>query len=113
MALIPHTCGQACSSPDFWLVALAFKPAADAVTCHGCVQIAGLMTNLTQEYTNFLNFLTTAPSAFNVFKNDATLLNAQLNAVSACITCTVACPLHTMVSDVLRSFSRSFTACSV
>ena len=48
----------------------------------GDVQIAGLMTNLTAEYTNFLNFLTTAPSAFNVFKNDATLLNAQLNAVS-------------------------------
>ena len=59
------------------------------------VQIAGLMTNLTQEYTNFLNFLTTAPSAFNVFKNDAALLNAQINAVSDCISCTLA-PLMRM-----------------
>ena len=58
------------------------------------VQIAGLMTNLTQEYTNFLNFLTTAPSAFNVFKNDATLLNAQLNAVSACSSFPLACDAH-------------------
>ncbi|CAL5229806.1 g13203 [Coccomyxa viridis] len=48
--------------------------------------IAGLMTNLTAEYTNFLNFLTTAPSAFNVFKNDASLLNAQLNATIAAVS---------------------------
>ena len=59
------------------------------------VQIAGLMTNLTAEYTNFLNFLTTAPSAFNVFKNDASLLNAQLNAVSAC-TCLLWSPVHSL-----------------
>ena len=45
------------------------------------MQIGGLMTNLTQEYTNFLNFLTTTPSSIQTLINDAKLLNAQLNAV--------------------------------
>lgn len=46
------------------------------------LQIAGLMTNLTQEYNNFLNFVSTTPSAIQTLINDATLLNTQLNAVS-------------------------------
>lgn len=39
------------------------------------------MTNLTQNYQSFLNFITTTPSAAQALINDAALLNKQLNAV--------------------------------
>ena len=45
------------------------------------LQVAGLTNNLTTEYNNFLNFLTTTPTAIQTLINDAKLLNAQLNAV--------------------------------
>ena len=45
------------------------------------MQVASLTNNLTTEYNNFLNFLTTTPTAIQTLINDAKLLNAQLNAV--------------------------------
>ena len=48
------------------------------------LQVAGLTNNLTTEYNNFLNFLTTTPTAIQTLINDAKLLNAQLNAVRLC-----------------------------
>ena len=54
------------------------------------LQVAGLTNNLTTEYNNFLNFLTTTPTAIQTLINDAKLLNAQLNAVRLHTTCNLA-----------------------
>jgi hypothetical protein len=48
--------------------------------------VAGLTNNLTTEYNNFLNFLTTTPTAIQTLINDAKLLNAQLNATIAAVS---------------------------
>ena len=57
-------------------------PVSSPLICCMCaLQIGTFVSNLTTEYSNFVKFLTTAPSWFVALANDVSLINRQINAV--------------------------------
>jgi hypothetical protein len=68
-------------------------------------QVSTFISNLTSEYTNFLNFIQTAPSFFTALAADAVLINRQINAVRSkpCLRLQpAAAPRHSRLSIMPR-----------